>query len=227
MALEPEAARSGARVRPGSDRGQRGKTRAQTRVRPGSARRPAATAQKPDPTPKPAAGPQPRVGAPPRRARIARSRVLRRAQAARRGRPQGQESRGRPAQARRGARGTHRRAGDGHQGPSRRRCRRRGSTTTGRPHKPLIDRHQALMWEVGDLMNQWEALADRTVIGGQICNPPKRAARPQPHRNIKESAPRALGRGHTVCPHAHRPQERYAEVWPPRPQGRIGTVGRP
>jgi ATP-binding cassette, subfamily F, member 3 len=24
--------------------------------------------------------------------------------------------------------------------------------------KPLIDRHQALMWEVGDLMNQWEAL---------------------------------------------------------------------
>ena len=24
--------------------------------------------------------------------------------------------------------------------------------------KPVIDRHQALMWEVGDLMNQWEAL---------------------------------------------------------------------
>ena len=24
--------------------------------------------------------------------------------------------------------------------------------------QPLIDRHQALMWEVGDLMNQWEAL---------------------------------------------------------------------
>jgi ATP-binding cassette subfamily F protein 3 len=24
--------------------------------------------------------------------------------------------------------------------------------------KPMIDRHQALMWEVGDLMNQWEAL---------------------------------------------------------------------
>ena len=42
--------------------------------------------------------------------------------------------------------------------PSRRRCQRRGSTTTGRPPQPLIDRHQALMWEVGDLMNQWEAL---------------------------------------------------------------------
>jgi hypothetical protein len=24
--------------------------------------------------------------------------------------------------------------------------------------KPGIDRHQALMWEVGDLMSQWEAL---------------------------------------------------------------------
>ena len=26
--------------------------------------------------------------------------------------------------------------------------------------KPIIDRHQALMWEVGDLMAQWEALQD-------------------------------------------------------------------
>jgi uncharacterized coiled-coil protein SlyX len=24
--------------------------------------------------------------------------------------------------------------------------------------QPLIDRHQALMWELGDLMHQWEAL---------------------------------------------------------------------
>jgi uncharacterized protein YlxW (UPF0749 family) len=24
--------------------------------------------------------------------------------------------------------------------------------------QPIIDRHQALMWEVGDLMQQWEAL---------------------------------------------------------------------
>jgi ATP-binding cassette subfamily F protein 3 len=24
--------------------------------------------------------------------------------------------------------------------------------------KPVLDRHQALMWEVGDLMSQWEAL---------------------------------------------------------------------
>jgi hypothetical protein len=24
--------------------------------------------------------------------------------------------------------------------------------------KPVVDRHQALMWEVGDLLNQWEML---------------------------------------------------------------------
>ncbi len=26
--------------------------------------------------------------------------------------------------------------------------------------KPVIDRHQALMWEVGDLMGQWETLQE-------------------------------------------------------------------
>lgn len=26
--------------------------------------------------------------------------------------------------------------------------------------RPVIDRHQALMWEVGDLMSQWEALQE-------------------------------------------------------------------
>ena len=30
--------------------------------------------------------------------------------------------------------------------------------------KPVIDRHQALMWEVGDLMNQWEALQTETKV---------------------------------------------------------------
>jgi ATP-binding cassette subfamily F protein 3 len=29
--------------------------------------------------------------------------------------------------------------------------------------RPIIDRHQALMWEVGDLMNQWEALQSTLV----------------------------------------------------------------
>ena len=30
--------------------------------------------------------------------------------------------------------------------------------------KPVIDRHQALMWEVGDLMNKWEALQSETEV---------------------------------------------------------------
>jgi ATP-binding cassette subfamily F protein 3 len=30
--------------------------------------------------------------------------------------------------------------------------------------KPVIDRHAALMWEVGDLMNQWEALQSDTKM---------------------------------------------------------------
>jgi uncharacterized coiled-coil protein SlyX len=28
--------------------------------------------------------------------------------------------------------------------------------------RPVIDKHQALMWEVGDLMNQWEALQTKS-----------------------------------------------------------------
>jgi ATP-binding cassette subfamily F protein 3 len=30
--------------------------------------------------------------------------------------------------------------------------------------RPIIDRHQALMWEVGDLMNKWEALQAQTEV---------------------------------------------------------------
>jgi ATP-binding cassette subfamily F protein 3 len=30
--------------------------------------------------------------------------------------------------------------------------------------KPIIDRHQALMWEVGDLMHQWETLQTETKV---------------------------------------------------------------
>ena len=30
--------------------------------------------------------------------------------------------------------------------------------------KPVIDQHTALMWEVGDLMNQWEALQSDTKM---------------------------------------------------------------
>ncbi len=30
--------------------------------------------------------------------------------------------------------------------------------------KPVVDRHQALMWEVGDLMNKWEAMQTQTEV---------------------------------------------------------------
>jgi ATP-binding cassette subfamily F protein 3 len=29
--------------------------------------------------------------------------------------------------------------------------------------RPVIDRHQSLMWEVGDLMGQWEALQEHAA----------------------------------------------------------------
>ena len=35
--------------------------------------------------------------------------------------------------------------------------------------KPVTNRHQALMWEVGDLISQWEALQEHAAT-----NPPKR-----------------------------------------------------
>ena len=31
--------------------------------------------------------------------------------------------------------------------------------------KQLVDQHQALMWEVGDLMGQWEALQEHAAEG--------------------------------------------------------------
>jgi len=30
--------------------------------------------------------------------------------------------------------------------------------------RPVIDRHQTLMWEVGDLMHQWEVLQSDTEV---------------------------------------------------------------
>ena len=34
--------------------------------------------------------------------------------------------------------------------------------------KPVLDQHQALMWEVGDLMGQWEMLQHREPITSPI-----------------------------------------------------------
>ena len=42
--------------------------------------------------------------------------------------------------------------------------------------KPVIDRHQALMWEVGDLMAQWEALQNHAAEQASERRRPRRAA---------------------------------------------------
>ena len=84
---------------------------------------------------------------------------LRGAQAA--GRRSAARARRRPTRAASGSRSsrraspTARQAIKEHRG---RRCRRPGFYDDREAAKPVIDRHQALMWEVGDLMNQWEAL---------------------------------------------------------------------
>ena len=41
--------------------------------------------------------------------------------------------------------------------------------------QPVVDRHQALMWQVGDLMHQWESLhADDAAPRDVASNPPPR-----------------------------------------------------
>ena len=132
-------------------------------------------------------------------------RVLRRAQAARLGNAQGQESRRRPAQARRGARGANRRAGNGNQGH---RSVDVGARVLREPRSSSAAHRPAPGPDVGGRRSHESvgSVADRIVIAGQIRNSPKRAARPQPPRNTKESVrPRLATPGHTVCPHGHRP----------------------
>ena len=34
--------------------------------------------------------------------------------------------------------------------------------------KPVLDQHQALMWEVGDLLNQWEMLQGEASAGVDV-----------------------------------------------------------
>ena len=55
--------------------------------------------------------------------------------------------------------------------------------------KPVIDRHQALMWEVGDLMSQWEALQQtQIVIDPRICNQLARRCRRSPQNPTNNSS---------------------------------------
>ena len=100
--------------------------------------------------------------------------------------PQGQEGRRRPAQARRGARGANRRAGNGNQGDRSLDVGARvlrGPRGSSAAHRPAPGAH------VGGRRSHEPvgSVADRIVIAGQIRNSPKSAARPQPPRNTKES----------------------------------------
>ena len=82
------------------------------------------------------------------------------------------------ADRRRSRRGSPRREA-GHPRARSSRCRRPGFYDDRAAAQPVIDRHQALMWQVGDLMHQWEELqsprdlaeptADRIVIRLQFC----------------------------------------------------------
>ena len=62
------------------------------------------------------------------------------------------------ADADRRPRDAHRRVRGGDPRARGRDGRARASTTTAPPPSRSIDRHQALMWQVGDLMHQWEEL---------------------------------------------------------------------
>ena len=52
--------------------------------------------------------------------------------------------------------------------------------------RPIIDRHQALMWEVGDRMAEWEALLEAAT--GVAVRPGE----------VGDSSPEAKARGHSV-----------------------------
>ena len=92
-----------------------------------------------------------------RRSQSSATGSLRGTQTARGGGAARAQGRRRAAAANRRAREPNRRTRTGDQGP---RGHHVGSRVL-RHHekaKPVVDRHQALMWEVGDLMSQWEAL---------------------------------------------------------------------
>ena len=73
---------------------------------------------------------------------------------------------------------------------SRPRWPRPASTSSARRRQPLIDRHQALMWEVGELMHQWEALSELVESAGTRSCPAGPARNPL----VLKRWPRACGR---------------------------------
>ena len=151
----------------------------------GGARRPAAAQPRPEPSKAPAA-----------------AESVRGPQDAGSRRPAREEGSRRPAAARRGARSADCRARERRSRSSKRTMAAPGFYEDRDAAQPIIDRHQALMWEVGDLMHQWEVLqTNKSVITGQICNQPIR----QPIRQLSalfQANPRLppAQAGHTLCP---------------------------
>ena len=126
--------------------------------------------------PKPAAHREPAVDRPAPaapRGRTARARTRRRRQrpaAARRTRTASGRRRRRAASGRRPTRGASGSKSSRAGSPTASRRSRTSRPAMAAPGfyenhetaKPVVDRHQALMWEVGDLMSQWEALQQQT-----------------------------------------------------------------
>ncbi len=149
-------------VRPGSDPGQtRGQTRGQSGgqsgqtpssgkgQKPGPAARPASVARPRAPEPRPLASAQPPEGTAPesyeaRKRRDSEARKVKKA-------TDGLRKRVEELEARIADRETAIKAIEASMSAP-------GFYDDREAAQPLIDRHQALMWEVGDLMNQWEAL---------------------------------------------------------------------
>ena len=71
---------------------------------------------------------------------------------------------------RRRARGAHRRSREGHQGRRAGDGRARTSTRDHEKSKPVLAQHQALMWEVGELLGQWEMLQNEAEQFADLRN---------------------------------------------------------
>ena len=161
VAVEPEAARGGRRasrrVR-GSEPGARRRDPNARDQRSDPSRKVTPPARGPDPFRGPSRASDPRVSSAETPSPGALTRRPTRTEAAGALRRREVRRQRRPAPAGRGAGGADCRPRKRHQGPSRQSMSAPGFYENRETAQPFIDRHQALMWEVGDLMNQWEAL---------------------------------------------------------------------
>ena len=82
------------------------------------------------------------------------------------------------------------------------------STTTASAAQPVVDRHQALMWEVGDLMHQWEELQGRSKVDdGETPD-------------ARDSCPAGLTRRFTSAQSSYRPFQPRVQIPALQPRAR-------